>query len=104
MIKLTGQTKDGQPLVVLYLNREDRELLEKGENITFDGAWISIPGVLFSIHGGETDESIMQTVKGQFEASVDELAGLGGSDADRNHAQEPSGDGAHQDRSGDAEE
>ena len=60
MIKATGKTGDGRPLVLLGLSGENITRLMADEPIRFDLAELGLPPMVVVIVGGRTEDAITE--------------------------------------------
>jgi hypothetical protein len=59
MIKVRGQTTDGQPIIVIGLSHENLRRLKRGEPIDFDLSEIGLTGGCI-ILAGKTEKAILK--------------------------------------------
>lgn len=63
MIKATGKTGDGRPMVLLGLSGENVTRLMADEPIRFDLAELGLPSMVVVIVGGRTEDAITEKLR-----------------------------------------
>lgn len=63
MIKATGKTGDGRPMVLLGLSGENVTRLMADEPIQFDLAELGLPPMVVVIVGGRTEDAITEKLR-----------------------------------------
>ncbi len=63
MIKASGRTGDGQPLLIVGLSGENMARLMAGEPIRFDADELGLPAMTVVVVGGRTEQDIADDLR-----------------------------------------
>ncbi len=66
MIKASGRTVDGTPVLMMGLSGENIARLMNGEPITFDTADLGLPQLRIVVLGGRTEADIAISIRSNF--------------------------------------